>query len=190
MLERCFFPMPVPLKMYMLTIRQYIFLRKPCHMLLGKFVFCGCGVELVTLFVSSKLSNESFFLWLHYFWLGSIIIWLLLQMADIHWWILFFHIPSPHSSFISWHIVWDYLYPLFKQLSDNHQFKAELLKYSLECFWFPEQLYVLRNALTLMKLSSDPYHKQKVKKQPGVWTSTIPGASLGYEVAVFTTHLS
>lgn len=133
---------------------------------------------------------DLFFLWLHYFWLGSFIIWLLLQMANINWWILFFRIPSPHSSFISWHIVWDYLHPLFKQLSDNHQFKAELLKYSLKCFWFPDQLYSLRKAVTLMKLSSDPYHRQKLKKQPGAWTPTIPGESLGYEIAVFMTHLS
>lgn len=45
----------------MLTVQQYIFLRKPSHMLLSKFVFNGCGVELITLFLSGKLSSEYFF---------------------------------------------------------------------------------------------------------------------------------
>lgn len=100
-----------------------------------------------------------------------------------------FPLPIPPSSVvkqINCHIVWHYLLLLFKQLSENHQFKAELLRNSLKCFCFPNQLYSLRNAVMWMKLSSDPYHRQKLKKQPGAWASTNPGESLGYKVTGFT----
>lgn len=101
MLEGCFFPVPVPLKRYMLTAEQYIFQRKPCHMLLGKFVFCGCGVELVTLFVSSKLSNESFFMTTLF--LTRLYHYLTASTEGKYSLVnhVFFHIPPLHSSFIS-----------------------------------------------------------------------------------------
>lgn len=38
----------------------------------------------------------------------------------------------------------------------------------------------------LMKLSSDACHRQKLKKQPGAWASTIPGESLAYKFTGFT----
>lgn len=38
----------------------------------------------------------------------------------------------------------------------------------------------------LMRISYHTSHRQKMKKQPGAWASTIPGKSLGYEVTGFT----